>query len=152
VADTVQGAAGLDEYLNDFFQEAVELDLEPAMEAEFGHLERLHETYFDNERAPDGSPWAPLAPSTIARKGHNRILIETDAMRKSLVDQSGDSIRELARASTQGLSFGTNDPKSPFHTKGTGRMPAREHIGVTEDYADQLAERTADFIVEALTK
>jgi len=32
---------------------------------------------FQEEKAPDGTPWAPNSPVTIARKGHGRVLFHT---------------------------------------------------------------------------
>lgn len=39
---------------------------------------------FQEERAPDGTPWAPLSPVTIARKGHARILFHTGRLAGSI--------------------------------------------------------------------
>lgn len=32
------------------------------------HLLNVHKDRFDEQRAPDGTPWAPLSPETLARK------------------------------------------------------------------------------------
>lgn len=152
MAETVQGFEGLNQFMVELEREAMEINLAPAMEVELSELEREHGEYFATATGPDGQPWAPLAPSTIKRKGHATILIDSDAMHKSLVEQAGDSIREIVQGSTQALGFGTHDPKSPFHASGTPRMPARPHMGMTEQYVDKMVERTADFVVEELTK
>lgn len=56
-----------------------------------------------------GSAWRPLAPSTIAKKGHAQILFETG--------QLESSFRKRLFGST--VQIFTLDPKAPFHQFGT---------------------------------
>jgi phage virion morphogenesis protein len=72
--------------------------LEPALVDIGEYLIESHQERFKLEVAPDGSPWEPLAPRTIAKKGNDRILQDQGTMRDLLTYQiSGDQ-----------LSFGTN--------------------------------------------
>jgi phage gpG-like protein len=73
---------------------------------------------------PDQEPWAPLAPSTIARKRRkgapNRILVETGALFNSLrVQDSGPSSFDIV--------FGPEYGK--YHNTGTRNMPKRSFLG-----------------------
>lgn len=73
--------------------------------------EYLHQSTNDRfikQVAPDGSPWAPLAPSTLARKKGGRIL------------RDKGSLQDTMRHSVSGneLSFGTDRPYSAIHQNG----------------------------------
>lgn len=114
-------------------------------------LEEQHGEMFDNERDSNGNGWAELAPSTIAAKGHDTILVDTGKMKASLVGSSGDSIRDvIAEGGNQGLVFGTSDEKAHFHQEGTSRMPARPPVGIEEGKIDLLCNALADLLVEQL--
>lgn len=73
--------------------------------------EYLHQSTDDRFRqqvAPDGSPWAPLAPSTLARKKSGRILREAGTLQ--------DTLRHSI--SNNELSFGTDRPYGAIHQFG----------------------------------
>lgn len=73
--------------------------------------EYLHQSTDDRFRqqvAPDGSPWAPLAPSTLARKKSSRILREAGTLQ--------DTLRHSV--SNNELSFGTDRPYGAIHQFG----------------------------------
>lgn len=50
-------------------------DLRPALKAIGEDLQESTKQRFVSGKAPDGAPWAPNKPSTIARKGHAKPLI-----------------------------------------------------------------------------
>lgn len=58
--------------------------------------------------APDGSPWAPLSPRTLARKKGTKILRESGALLDTLRHQVSDD----------GLDFGTDRPYGAIHQEG----------------------------------
>ncbi|MBA6100470.1 phage virion morphogenesis protein [Pseudomonas juntendi] len=58
--------------------------------------------------APDGTPWAPLSPRTLARKKGNKILRESGALLDTLRHQVTDD----------GLEFGTDCPYGAIHQDG----------------------------------
>lgn len=58
--------------------------------------------------APDGSPWAPLSPRTLARKKGTKILRESGALLDTLRHQVTDD----------GLDFGTDRPYGAIHQDG----------------------------------
>lgn len=67
------------------------------------------------QRDPWGAAWKPLAPATVRKKGHSRILIDTGRMLSSYSYRvEGDSVR-----------FGPRVPYARFHQFGTARIPRR---------------------------
>ena len=88
-------------------------------------INALLEQEFDDEADPYGRAWAPLAESTIKRKGHSQILHETGAL----------------RAGTQALAMGGKGIEivsldyGQYHQSGTGTMPARK---ILPDGANEL--------------
>jgi phage virion morphogenesis protein len=73
--------------------------------------EYLHQSTDDRFRqqvAPDGSPWAPLAPSTLARKKGSQILRDKGTLQ--------DTLRHSV--SKNELSFGTDRPYGATHQLG----------------------------------
>ena len=123
------------------------------MEDVLAKLEEAHGQYFEAAAAPDGTAWAPLAPSTIAAKGHATILVEKDEMRRSVAMRTADSIRDVIEQPGYGAAvFGTSDDKAARHMTGTANMPARPFVGMNEPQVDALAEQAADEIVAQLIK
>lgn len=98
--------------------------------------------------SPTGELWAELAPETIRRKGSDRILVDTGALRASLVEIGG--VNNISVVADRGSIYGTSDPKAIWHQFGTRRMPARPMVGTTEAAVDTLAERIADFVITTL--
>jgi hypothetical protein len=102
--------------------------------------------------SPDGSPFAPLAPSTIARKGHNLALFDTNALHESVVTSGGGHIEQVTDNS---VTLGTEHqkrgkPVALYMQEGTSRVPARPFIGVTDNMADNAAELIADDILKQI--
>jgi len=86
-------------------------------------LNKLINTQFANGQDPYGKPWMKLQPSTIQRKGHDSILIETGklAAQTVAVPMSGAGI-EL-----RSVDYGQ------FHQSGTRYMVAREILPGREE-------------------
>ena len=114
-------------------------------------LREEHAGYFANQAGPEG-PWPALAPSTVAKKGFDTILVETGDLAATLTGIGGDAIREVfSEGDTTGLVFGTSDPKSLFHQEPKpGGLPERKHVGMTEPVLQGLVDGIADQMVEAL--
>lgn len=65
----------------------------------------------------------------------------------------GDAVREAVATQNGGsLTFGTAVEYSVYNDQGTGRIPARPHVGLTEKYLDQATGRAADHLLEQLKK
>ena len=114
-------------------------------------LETRHASMFAESKNPVGESWPPLAQSTIDRKGHDTILVESDRLRSSLVGSESDSIRDIFQEeNTAGLVFGTRIPYASFHQHGTARIPQREHVGMNDETLQQLVDNVADFTVDVI--
>lgn len=114
-----------------------------------------HAGYFATSTDPAGTAWAPLAPSTIERKGHDTILVDTGKLRASLTASSagGDAIRETFDNGNQaGITFGTSVEYAGYHMSGASRMPARPEVGVNDKLADEMANTIADHVVRQILK
>jgi phage gpG-like protein len=107
---------------------------------------------FEQSKAPNGSGWAPNAPSTIKRKGHGVVLRETGRLGVSLTQETHpDAVVEIvAEPSGCGFSRGTSVEYSGFNQNGTKRIPARPHVGLTEEACDEMTELGADLAIEHL--
>ena len=154
MATVVEGFDGLEEFLVELGEEFDNIDWTPILNKFLQDLETQHEVYFKSEIDPRGSKWAPLAQSTIARKGHMQILYETGRLRDSLQGRTGDSIREVSSGEGQEsfLVFGTSVPYAIYHQDGTARMAQREHVGLNETLGDMFAEQVADAAAKTLAE
>lgn len=113
-------------------------------------LARQHEERWPLAISPHGVPWQPLAPATIAKKGHSTILVDTGRLQASVVNpQHPDHVRELL---DNGLTFGTDVPYGIFHQDGTPRLPQREFLGMTIETVDQITSNVADHAVQGLLR
>lgn len=142
--NSIQELGGLFVELDQAYQNA---DYEPLFQEEIPRMEAFHESVFANEHSPGGEHWPELAPRTIREKGHDVILHRTGRLGSSLFGQTGDSVRATSH---RGMLFGTSVEYSIFHTEGGSRLPRREHVGLNEQYVDELANRVADATVEKL--
>ena len=139
----------LDDVANDFFH----IELGPLIVSVERMIESHHKNIFEQELAPSGAYWEELAESTVEAKGHAIILEDLGDLLQSLTfGGMGDAIRE--RHTTTGaaeLLFGTTDPKSEFHQKGTKKMPQREHVGLNDIFIDEfMVPGIADFVIKKL--
>ena len=92
--------------------------------------------------------WPSLKPSTIKRKGQDRILVETGALMASLVSVGGPG--NINEVESRGMLFGTEVEYALFHQTGTQRMPARPPVGMAEDTLIKLTNGIADSAVDQL--
>lgn len=70
-------------------------------------------------------PWARLADSTIAAKGHALILNDTGRLIESLLPGRPGNVLQVI---PNGVRYGTRDRKAKFHRTGTATMPARPPV------------------------
>lgn len=91
--------------------------------------------------------WAPLAASTVARKGSSEILVETGILEDSLTSRSGAFSRFDLRPKR--LEMGTQVPYGIYHQTGTSRMPARPPVKLAEDQKSQWVQILHAHIVAA---
>lgn len=132
---------------NDF----ASMDLGPTLNQELGFLEMVHNDYFFDAVDPGGTAWAPLAPSTIAAKGHSNILVDTNRLLNSLTGPGPDAIRRVeGQRGNYQLVFGTNVEYAVFHDTGTATMPARPAVGFSDETLDKMTDHVLDGAVEQL--
>lgn len=90
--------------------------------------------------APDGAKWAPLKPSTVARKGSANILVHTSRLL--------GSITHIATTTT--AIAGTNVFYGVFHQGGTSKMVARPFVGLSSENQSELERVVHAFIARQL--
>lgn len=106
----------------------------PIMQDVAAMLAKQADAQFDK----GGPGWQPLAPSTIARKGHATILIDSGDMRKSVKWTSGSDYALL-----------TIDSPAGFHLEGGPRLPVRDPLAFFSDESvDGASTLIIDWILE----
>jgi phage gpG-like protein len=105
---------------------------------------------FSNQATVRGEPWAPLSATTRNRKRSDAILVETGALKTSLVEIGGSG--NVAEVSTHHVRFGTDIPYAIFHETGTGLIPARSFMGVSEALVDKLMDKVTQLAAEKVAQ
>lgn len=82
-----------------------------------------------------GQRWKSLAPSTIRRKGHAKILIEKGVLRASFFFKVISAVPGRSI-----IDLGTNVKYAKFHQIGAKHLPIRKVVDVTKQDAKILAE------------
>lgn len=137
----------------DAVADAADGDYTEALDHSIEILQGFEQRLYMEQRDPSGNAWKPLALSTVLRKEHGAILVDTGRMYESLTTPNGtaDTIWETGDT---WLRFGTSVPYARFHQTGTRRMPARPHVGCDQPTADMIArilgEAVADQIGESI--
>jgi phage gpG-like protein len=98
------------------------LEPAPLLEAFADQLRGIERDLFDAE----GYGWAPLAASTVERKGSATILRESDDLFNSLTQRGAKGSHQEIFGSE--LVFGTEIEYATFHRTGTSRMPQRDPL------------------------
>lgn len=107
---------------------------------------------FALEQTAGGEPWKALAESTVKRKGHDRILVETGAMRTAATTRgAGHRIEVTERELIDGVDSAAI-PYAIYHQFGTSRLAQRQFLAINEDTVERLAARVADAAVRALKR
>ena len=131
-------------------------DMSPAMKRIGSRLTTSAKNRFHYKEAPDGTPWAPLSDTTIAKKGFPDILIgESGELGLAIHYRAAtDHVligSPLKYASTQ--QFGAS--KGEFGTTSTGTpipwgdIPARPFLGVSDEDKVTITEAIQDHIARA---
>lgn len=128
--------------------QARSMTYEPVLQESLQDIAEYEAGMFAGEYDSSLTSWAPLAASTIKRKKHDRILIDTGALRESLVHVGGSG--NIAAAAERGLVFGTDVEYAHFLQDGTSRMPARPPVGISDETLDKICDRIADDTVRQL--
>ena len=124
-------------------------DVQPAMEQALDLVRESASEQFESAGAHGSGGWAPLAPSTVARKArlglNPGILRETTFLEFSL---AGSGSGNIAIARKDGADYGTTAPYAKFHMEGTSRMPARPPLQLTEGERRDIIRIVQRYVVE----
>lgn len=112
------------------------------------YLDVAHRDRFDAQRAPDGSPWAPLSDVTLARKKRNRdkVLVLDGYLRDTLRTQASDTELLFGTDRVYGAvhqfgakqgAFGTTRRGGPIPW---GDIPARPWLGIADEDETPILE------------
>ena len=123
-------------------------DNSEALAAVADDLRRMIAEQFATEGAAAGTPWAPLAPSTLrkSRRTRSGILNLTGALLGSLTDPGAPG--HVEQIDSGQLLFGSGLPYAGFHQTGTRRMPARPIIVLAGDATARWLEIVRNSIEE----
>jgi len=113
-------------------------DLTPLM-AEIGeYLAESTRQRFDQQQAPDGTPWAPLSPAYAKRKPKNadKILVLDEILK-------GDF---NYRAGAKEVAVGTARVYAATHQFGRDNIPARPFLGLSADDEQEVLEIIKDYV------
>ncbi|MDT8428500.1 MAG: phage virion morphogenesis protein [Pseudomonadales bacterium] len=130
------------------------VNLEPAFRQIGELLDLQHRERWDSAVAPDGTPWEPLADSTLKRK-------EKRGRPSDILVDSGN-LRDLLRwqASPDAVQFGTDRVYGAVHQFGRGQLssirtrktlpaiPARPWLGIAESDKPLIVDILARHIGE----
>lgn len=90
---------------------------------------------FEEGHDPYGRPWQQLAASTVRKKGHDRILVDTHL--------AEDTTRAVPMSGA-GIQVETNQPALAFHQVGGSRLPRRpvypDNRGLPDSWNAAIAE------------
>lgn len=136
----------LDSLFHDLETKVADADYSETLEAFQPTIAAQEAGMFDGEYGSNLVSWSALNPSTAKKSGHDRILVETGALRQSLVNVGGPG--NINATAKRGLLFGTDIECAIFHQNGTAKMPARSLVGLAEETLDKLCDRIADATVE----
>jgi len=132
---------------------------EPFLRDELSLVSDQYSYYFAEQAGPDGAAWQANAPSTIKQKGHQRILRgkpdNQNRLSLSLTRKAadGDAVRDVIHVSNTFFAIhGTDVEYSVWNDRGTGRIPARHHIGVSVSYFDAFCNRAIDYAFQKLVR
>lgn len=117
---------------------------QPTWQSVINILQEMEQGFFASSAGPDGEAWAPLKPYTVKKKGHDIILRETYELEKGLTGQSATSVRETNPTM---LEFGTSRDWAWVHQDGSGRIPQRMMVGMTEESINDVLDVVADAAV-----
>lgn len=125
-------------------------DPTPAQRQIGEYLDLAHRQRWDRAQAPDGAPWAPLSPVTVARKTAKGrplgILVQSTMLRDTLrwAIQGRELVFGTDRPYGAAMQFGLARGAAGRTRRGTpipwGDIPARPWLGLSEaDRQEALA-------------
>lgn len=120
------------------------------------YLHQATDERFVKKIAPDGSPWAPLSPVTLARKKGPRILRESGLLQDTLRHQVSDNELAFGTDRVYGAvhQFGQKRGASGTNKRGApipwGDIPARPYLGLSSEDESEILAIVGDYLSEPL--
>ena len=124
----------------------INLDVHKELNLVGGIIKKDHYQRLESGQGINGKMQS-LAPSTIKRKGHGKILVDSGKMRNLVVDKATKTNQQVVvhpGTSNYLKSNVSMDEVGEFHQKGTKHLPKREWFGMTKN-----VERDAFRLIEA---
>ena len=122
-------------------------DVRPAFDTIATEIARWETGQFASQGRRASGGWAPLSPRYRAWKERHypgkNILERTGRLRESLTQRPFG----VERINAQTMEVGTGVPYSRFHQQGTGRMPRRRPLELTDQDRGELVKILQRFIV-----
>lgn len=119
------------------------------------HLLLATDTRFKQQVAPDGSPWAPLSPVTLAKKQGDRILRDSGILQDTTRYQVSGGELAVGTDRSYGAvhQFGQPRGASGKTRRGTpipwGDIPARPFLGLSNEDEEAVARIVSDYLIKA---
>ncbi len=137
-------------------------DLTPVMNRIGEQLAESAMQRIDREVSPDGTPFAPRSPATLARykrqgRGFGGILHRSGDMRSDIFHAYGRDFAEVGSNAVQSAVMQFGQPKGASGTNARGRpipwgdIPARPFLGISDDDRDAIGEIVGEWIGRAMT-
>jgi len=135
------------------FSEGVS-DYRPIWPLIYGEFQAEVKGQFETEGAQGGAAWAPLSGAYSAWKVRTYpgkpILERTGDLKRSLTER--DAPGAVFRPEPRQLTMGSDVPYAVYHQKGTGKMPARPEIELTEKWKREVMRNLQDYLVMRATQ
>ena len=129
-------------------------DMTPVMRDIGEHLLNTTRERFVDQKAPDGTHWAPLSRTTKRRKRRNRdkILTERGFLRGNLTYRADVKSVRVGSPSIYAGAHQLGAERGAFGTTGSGRpipwgdIPARPFLGLSDDDRDEVVRLVERFL------
>lgn len=125
-------------------------DMRPAFDSVEALMRGVSSKQFSSQGKAFSGGWAPLAPSTVARKARagldKRILHATLRLRRSFTDKNHKD--HVYRATADEMFVGSRVPYGVYHQKGTDRMPRRRPFELDEATRKRVVRILQSHIVD----
>jgi hypothetical protein len=96
------------------------------------------------------TPWPPLADVTVRRKGHDRLLVDTEDMYSAATSEESWQVESGGRSASAHLDSSALPYYSIFHIEGTQFMPERDFTFIPDEALDKVEDIFGEFIDQAL--
>lgn len=127
----------------------IDLDVHKELNLVGGIIKKDHYQRLEKGQGINGK-MQPLAGSTIKRKGHGKILVNSGKMRNLIIDKATKTNQQVVihpGTSSYPKSNVSMDEVGEFHQRGGKHLPKREWFGIT-DKVEKDAFRLIEMRIE----